>query len=66
MAVGYKEAMPMAGRSGTIVFSGIRIILSFFAPNVNRLLTSNVTVTLHQRNTDVVVGSGRKVRDEKA
>lgn len=41
----------------TIAFSGIGIILSFFALNVDHLLTNTISITLHERNnTEAVVG----------
>ncbi|KAF2665042.1 MFS general substrate transporter [Microthyrium microscopicum] len=47
----------------TIAFSGIAIIFSIFAPNVDHLLNSNVAATLHERNTDTVVGARRKMEE---
>jgi hypothetical protein len=48
----------------TIAFSGFGIILAFFAPNVDHLLSGDVAVTLHEKNTEAVVGShGKGVKD---
>jgi hypothetical protein len=40
----------------TIAFSGIGVLCSFFAPNVDHLLTRDVAVTLHERGTEGIVG----------
>ncbi|KAF2817406.1 MFS general substrate transporter [Mytilinidion resinicola] len=40
----------------TIAFSGIGVMCSFFAPNVDHLLSKDVAVTLHERGTEMVVG----------
>jgi hypothetical protein len=63
----YQEATSNAYNTvflSTIAFSGVGIILSFFAPNVDHLLSRDVTVTLHEKNTEAVVGShGKGVKE---
>lgn len=49
----------------TLAFSGVGIILCFFTPNVDHLLTSDVAITLHERNGDNVVGTRTAEGEEK-
>lgn len=51
-AAAYKEAVAKAFRTVylvTIAFSGVGLILSFFCPNADKLLTSDVATKLHGR-----------------
>ena len=58
----YQVAQSQAYRTvflSTIAFSGIAVILSFFTPSADAVMTSNVATTLHKRNeTEVVAGKG--------
>ena len=58
----YKVASADAYRTvflSTIAFSAIALILSFFAPNVDNLMTSDVATTLHKRgHTDIIPSKG--------
>lgn len=45
----------------TIAFSSIGIILTWWAPNVEHLLNTQVTTTLHDRKTEHVVGARNKL-----
>ncbi|KAF2502483.1 MFS general substrate transporter [Lophium mytilinum] len=49
----------------TIAFSGIGVICSFFAPNVDHLLTKDVAVTLHERGTEMIVKDRATGGEEK-
>ncbi|OBT52119.1 hypothetical protein VE04_06965 [Pseudogymnoascus sp. 24MN13] len=60
----YQEASSDAFKTvflSTIAFSGVGIILTIFAPNVDHLLTNDVTVTLHEKATEDIVGAHAKV-----
>lgn len=64
----YQEANMAAYRTvflSTLAFSGIGIILTWFAPNIDHLLTGEVTTTLHESD-GAVVGERERVGDEKA
>lgn len=41
----------------TIAFSGIGVILTFFTPNINSKMTSEVSITLHSKSNEGVVGA---------
>jgi hypothetical protein len=41
----------------TIAFSGLALVLSFFVPNVEDRLTSDVAATLHNRGDEKIVGT---------
>ncbi|KAI9809979.1 MAG: hypothetical protein M1827_006746 [Pycnora praestabilis] len=67
MAVGaeaYKSASADAYRTvffTTIAWSGVAVILTFFAPNVDSKMTGDVAATLHRRNDETVVGAEKLV-----
>lgn len=46
----------------TLGFSVPCIILSWWSPNVDHLLTSDVTVTLHEKGTEKIVGAHDEMR----
>jgi hypothetical protein len=46
----------------TIAFMGIGIILTAFVPNVDKLLTGEVSLTLHSRNDEELLGEKRDVK----
>jgi hypothetical protein len=48
----------------TLAFSGVGIILTFWSPNVDHLLSGDVTVTLHEKGTERVVGARNQTMEE--
>jgi hypothetical protein len=45
----------------TIAFTGVAVIFSFFAPNVDDQMTGKVAVTLHHRTDNETVGMEKVV-----
>lgn len=66
----YQDASSIAYRYvflTTIAFSGIGIILTFFVPNIDHLMTSEVVVQLHEGANEEVVGTKKAAQvQEKA
>lgn len=59
----YKNANMSAYRTvfySTIAFSGVGIILSIFLPNIDHMLTGQVSATLHVKGEEIVGGSPQK------
>jgi hypothetical protein len=48
----------------TLAFSGLGIILTFWTPNVDHLLSGDVTVTLHEKGTEKIVGTREQTVEE--
>ncbi|CAK7215234.1 hypothetical protein SBRCBS47491_002413 [Sporothrix bragantina] len=59
----YQEATSSAYNTvflTTIAFSGLGVILSFFAPNVDHLLTKSVNITVNVSEQDAAVAAARQ------
>lgn len=49
----------------TIAFMGIGVILTAFLPNIDNLMTSELSMTLHSRNDEEILGEKRERPAEK-